>query len=146
MRALAAIILVGLTVVTACNKSPTSPSSPAASGLPGTWQASRAEYAWGGVRLDAVSKGARMVLTISPSNTYTMKTIDPGEPEEATAGTWTASTDVLTLRPSGMSWTIEFEMNLSGSSLTLNGGHVAYDINGDDRDEECVLNSTWARQ
>lgn len=145
MRALAAIILIGLTAATGCHKSPTSPT-PAASGLPGTWQASRAEYVWGSVRLDSVSKGARMVLTLGASSTYTLKTTDPGEPEETSTGTWTASTDVLTLRPTGMSWTIEFDMNLSASSLTLNGGHVGYDINGDDADEECVLNSTWVRQ
>lgn len=146
MRALAALILVGLTAVTACDKSPTSPSTPAASGLPGTWRASRAEYVWGSVRLDAVSKGTTMVLTVSASNTYTMKTMNPGQPEETSGGTWTASTDVLTLRPTGMSWTIEFDMNLNGSALTLNGGHVAYDINDDNRDEECILNSIWARQ
>lgn len=155
MRAFAAIILVGLAAAIGCNSSstsptnptsPTSPSTPAATGLPGTWQASRAEYVYGSTRLDAVSAGTTMVLTITSSNTYTMKTLEPGQPEEASAGTWTASTDVLTLRPSGVSWTIQFDMSLNGSSLALNGGHVAYDINGDDRDEECILNSTWVRK
>jgi hypothetical protein len=35
---------------------------------------------------------------------------------------------------------------LSGNTLTLAGGHVLYDIEGDGIFEECVLNATLARQ
>lgn len=146
MRTAAVITLLALIAFTACSKSPTSPSAPGASGLPGTWQATRAEYVWGSMRLDAVSRGTTMLLTLNTGGTYAMKTTDPGQPAETTEGTWTASSDVLTLRPSGMSWSIEFDLAVSTGTLTLNGGHVGYDINGDDTDEECLLNSVWARQ
>jgi hypothetical protein len=41
---------------------------------------------------------------------------------------------------------IEFEMNLSGSTLTLNGGHVSFDVNLDGKDEETLAYFTMVRQ
>jgi hypothetical protein len=37
-------------------------------------------------------------------------------------------------------------MALSGATLTLNGGHVLFDINDDGVGEESVLNMTLTRQ
>jgi hypothetical protein len=147
MRTISAtVLLLGLIGSAACGSSPTNPSAPTASGLPGTWQATRAEYVAGSVRVDRVSQGTTMVLTLNAGGSYVLKATAPGKPDDTTDGSWTASSDLLTLRPTGMSWSIEFEMTVNTTTLTLNGGHVAYDINGDGVDEECVLNATWARR
>lgn len=138
-----AVIVVALVVLTSCHKN--SPTSPSASGLPGAWRATRAEYVSGSQRVDVIPRGSTMTLTLETS-TFALTVTDPGEPAVVTSGTWSASRDVLTLKPTGMTGEIQFDMTLSGSTLSLNGGHVLYDINSDDRDEECILNTTLVRQ
>ena len=150
MRAAAIFFFaMGLAGLAGCQRSSsTTPTGPG--GLPagpaGTWQATRAEYVWGNMRLDAVAMGATMGLALDANGSYVLTVKNPSQAPEVTEGTWSASADVLRLRPAGMTWDIEFDMAVNETTLTLAGGHVAYDINGDDADEECVLTATWARQ
>jgi hypothetical protein len=125
---------------------PVSPSTQ--SGLVGTWNATWAEYVSrtdSSLRVEVVSRGTTMVLSLQTSG-YTLTITDPGEGPVVTTGTWSASTDVLTLQPAGVSYSIQFDMILAGNTLTLSGGHVAYDINGDGADEETTLGATLVRQ
>jgi len=123
--------------------------APTATGLPGTWKATRAEFVNAtnsSQRMEIVSMGTSLTLTFDSSGGYTQKIVDPGQAGQTTTGTWTATKDVLTLQASGMTWNVQFDMTLSGSTLTLNGGHMAFDVNLDGKDEETLAYFTMARQ
>lgn len=90
--------------------------------------------------------GTSLTLTLDSGGSYTQRIVDPGQAGQTTTGTWSASSDVLTLKPAGITGNIQFDMNLNGSTLTLNGGHVEFDVNGDGRAEESLAYITLARQ
>ena len=96
--------------------------------------------------MEIVALGTTLTLTLDPGGTYTQKITDPGEAGQTTTGTWSSSKDVLTLRPAGISGNTQFDMSMAGSTLTLSGGHVLFDVNGDGRDEEAILNLALTRQ
>ena len=127
--------------------SPASPST--VNALAASWKATRAEFvsaANSGVRVEVCALGTSLTLTLESGGTYTQKIVDPGQGGQTTTGTWSASKDVLTLKPSNITGEIQFDMTLSGSTLTLNGGHVLFDVNGDGRDDEALAYLTLARQ
>ena len=97
-------------------------------------------------RVEIVALGTTLTLTLDAGGTYSQKITDPGQAGQTTSGTWSASKDVLTLKPTGVSGNTQFDMSMSGSTLTLNGGHVLFDVNLDGRDEEAILNLTLTRQ
>ncbi len=152
MHAAARVVLIVMAMVAVCcgGKSPTSPSTtPSTTTLSGTWKATRAEFVSASnssVRVEAVSQGYTILLTLTASGTYTRAASGPGQGTSTETGTWSSSQDVLTLRPAGVSFNIQFDMTLNASTLTLNGGHVQFDINNDDVHEETILNLTMARQ
>ncbi len=132
-----------------CGSGSSSTTAPSPTTLAGTWKASRAEFVSASnssVRVEAIAQGYTIVLTIDSSGSYRQVVTEPGQSGQATTGTWTAGSDVLTLRPSGVSFTIEFDMTLNGNTLVLNGGHVQFDVNKDDIDEEAILNLAMSRQ
>jgi hypothetical protein len=145
-----------IALLAACGSgSPTSPGgggagdAPTAQGLPGTWRATRAEFvsaANSSVRVEIVSQGTVLTLSLEASGNYTLTVVDPGQAGTTQTGTWTATRDVLTLRPSGVSWSIQFDYTLNGSTLTLAGGHVEFDVNDDGAPDETILNATLTRQ
>ena len=146
MRANAFVILYLAALLPACGKSQTAPS-PAT--LTGSWRATRAEYVSrtnSNVRTEIVSRGTVLVLTLNADHSYALAITDPGQAGNLLGGTWSSSSDVLTLKQTGVSGETEFDMVLSGNTLTLTGGHVLYDIEGDGIFDECVLNATFARQ
>jgi hypothetical protein len=98
------------------------------------------------LRIEVVSQGVSIVLVLNAGGTFTLTTIVPGIAPEVSTGTWTATSDVLTLRPAGISGDTQFDMTLSGDTLALRGGHVLFDVDGDDVDEEAALDMTLARQ
>ena len=118
--------------------------------LTGTWRATKMEYvsvANSSQKVDVVALGATVTLVLDSDGTYTLTTAVPGQGQEILSGTWSASTDVLTCQWSGQySGEMQFEMSLSGDTLTLSGAHTDFDINGDDVDEEARLNMVLARQ
>ncbi len=90
------------------------------------------------LRIFAEASGNRRI----PADVTTVIALatEPGQPAEVSSGTWSASADVLTITwTSGQRGNAQFDMTLSGNSLTLTGGHVAYDLNGDDIDDESIL-------
>jgi hypothetical protein len=146
MRAHAFIMLYVAALLAACGKSPTAPSP---QGLPGTWKATRAEYVSrtnASVRVEIVSRGTTLVLTLNANNTYTLAITDPGQTGQVLDGTWSSSSEVLTLKQSGTSGDTQFNMALSGNTLTLSGGHVLFDIENDGIPDEATLTATFVRQ
>jgi hypothetical protein len=144
-------ILAALLAAAACGGSSgaSSTTGPSSQTLAGTWKATKAEFVSttnANQRVEIVSLGTTVMLTLDASGTYTQKITDPGQAGQTTTGTWTASQDTLTLKPAGMTWNIQFDMKLSASLLSLSGGHVAFDINLDGQDEETLAYLTLTRQ
>jgi len=129
------------------NGSPTSPTTQ--NTLAGAWRATRAEFVSASnssQRVEIVALGTTLTLTLDAAGSYTQRIVDPGQAGQTTTGTWSASSDTLTLKPTGMTWNIQFDMTLNGSTLTLSGGHVAFDLNADGREEETLAYFTLTRQ
>lgn len=149
MQVMARIVLVAFLVVAAACGGGTNPNAPSPDTLAGTWKATRAEFANAsnpGQRVEVVALGTALTLTLDAGGTYSQTIVDPGEAGQTTTGTWSSSKDVLTLKPAGTSGNTQFDMTMSGSTLTLSGGHVLFDVNRDGRDEEAILSLTLARQ
>jgi len=119
-----------------------SSTGPSTDSLVGTWDATKAEYVKvsdTGTKVDVVAEGSTVSLVLTAS-TFTF-TVDDARAEQTTlTGTWTKSTDTLTLEPSGVSYTIVFEMTLNGSTLTLDGGGVMFDFTSTGTFEDATLN------
>jgi hypothetical protein len=154
MQRLARVLLfVAAVIAAACgggsdNGTPSvSPSTQAT--LTGSWKATRAEFVSASnssVRVEIVAQGTTLTLVLDSAGTYTQKIVDPAQAGQTTTGTWSASQDTLTLKPAGITGNIQFDMTLNGATLTLTGGHVSFDVNGDGRDEESLANFIMARQ
>jgi len=144
-RARAAVVVL-VAVVGGCG----SGTAPSPQELAGTWRATRVEFvsaANPATKVELVSTGAVYTLTLTASGTFTLTGTHPGDDPLSVAGTYSASVDVLTLTyTSGFFGESQFDMSLNGNSLRLDGGHVPYDVNGDDQDEEALLNLVLARQ
>jgi hypothetical protein len=141
----AAVALVA--VVGACGKSGTAPST---TELAGSWRATKVEYVNltnQSQKVELVSSGAVYTLVLTAGGTFTLTGSHPGDDPISLAGRYEASVDVLSLTyTSGALGEAQFDMTLSGNTLTLSGGHAPYDVNGDDLDEEALLNLVLARQ
>ena len=124
-------------------------ASQATDTLIGTWRATKAEFTNSSntsQRVDIVAQGTAVTLVLEPGGSFRMTITDPGLAGNAITGTWSASRDVLTIVKTGQSGQSQFDMSLSGVTLTLNGGHMLFDINDDGVGEETILNMTLTRQ
>jgi len=152
MRVAGAVLVAVAVLAAACggsdggSGSPTGPSAPT---LAGTWKATRAEFvgvANSSQRVEVVSLGVSVTLVLNAAGTFTLTVAEPGMAADVTNGSWTSSSDALKMTPGGMSWSWEFDMTLSGNTLTLSGATFEFDVNGDDRDDQAKLSMTLARQ
>ena len=127
----------------ACGADSTGPSEQS---LTATWHATKAEFvsvANPAQKAELIALGGSVLLTLNANNTFTMTTTTPGKPVEQLAGTWSSSTDVLTLTyGSGNS---QFDMTLNGDTLLLTGANGSFDVNGDSADEDVKVNLTLLR-
>jgi len=146
MRRVALILLVGFVFAAGCRKDTV--TSPSAEGLVGTWRATKAEYVskvTSGLSYEVVGRGGSVTLALTSSQfTYTL--VKSGSSAQVTTGTWTSTLDLLTLNPSGVSFSVAFEMNQSGNNLTLNGGSMEFDFSGTGTPENATVNLTLVRQ
>ena len=129
-----------------------SPSSPTGStspqGLEGTWKASSAVFvstANSSKRTDVVAQGAVVTLALTGS-TFALTFTYPDKAPNVTNGTWTSSKDTMSLKPTGMSWAWQFDMNQSGNTLSLSGASFEFDFSGTGVAEQAKLSMTLARQ
>jgi hypothetical protein len=142
-----AAALTLIAILSACGKSGTAPST---TELAGTWRATKAEFvnrANSSQKVELVSIGGDYTLSLTAAGSFTATITSPGKPERVLAGTYSASLDMLSLTyTSGSFGQSEFDMTLSGNTLTLTGGSSTYDVNGDGQDEETALNLVLGRQ
>lgn len=125
-------------------------TGPSAEELAGTWNATKAELvsvANPSIRLDVVALGGTVQLVLNENKTFTLTSTLPGEPAEVASGTWSSSVDQLTLTfTSGLSGDMQFDMALSGDTLTLGGADDDFDFNDDGVEEPAKVYLTLARQ
>ncbi|MEN6559780.1 MAG: lipocalin family protein [Acidobacteriota bacterium] len=146
MKSVVAVLIIAAVLVSAGCKSSAGPED--TESFLGTWNATKAEYtsaANSSTKVDIVAGGSTAVLVLN-ATTFTLTITDPGESAVVAGGTWSASTDVLTLTwTSGNSGTTQFDYTLSGDNLTLNDGHVLYDFTPGSP-EEALLDLVLHRQ
>lgn len=117
--------------------------------LVGTWRATKAEYtnrANSSQRVDIVARGSLVTLVLEAGGSFRLTIVDPGQSGNTVTGTWSASRDVLTIAQAGQSGQSQFDMTFGGNTLTLENGHVLFDVTGDGVAEECELDMTLSRQ
>jgi len=147
MRKTALVVLAAAAFLGAAGcKSSTGPEE--AAGLVGTWRATKAEFvsiANSSKKVDIIVQGSTLTLVLD-SSTFVLTITDPGESPLVRSGTWSSSTDVLTLvTTSGGSGESQFDFSLNGNQLTLSGGHIQFDFTVGNP-EEAILNLTLVRQ
>ena len=100
--------------------------------LVGTWDATKLEFARVADPQDKEDVigdlGGDFVITLAVNGGCTGELTVPPDPVENMTGTWSASVDVFTLHWSGDTHTTQFDMTLSGNTLTLAGGDVEYNF------------------
>jgi len=123
---------------------------PSASELAGTWSASKAEFvsvANPATKAEIVAAGGTVQLVLEQTKAFTFTITTQGDPPWVLAGTWSTSSDVLTLTyTSGLFGESQFDMSLSGDVLTLTRGHVGFDFDDNGVKEEAMMNMDLARQ
>jgi hypothetical protein len=146
-RMLVAGILAG--AVGACGDKDTGPSPDE---LAGTWIATKAEFvsvATPSLKFDLIARGATVSLVLTASKTFTLTITPPGEPELKSLGNWsTLEGDELklTFSSGSMQGAMNFDMGLSGDTLTLAGADYQFDIDDNGTVESVKFNLTMARQ
>jgi hypothetical protein len=147
MRVKVAVILAGLVALAAggCKKSSTGPDVQT---FIGTWKATKAEYvsvANSSTKDDIIAHGSTLTLVLDAS-TFVLTITDPGANPVVSNGTWSSSSDVLTLVPStGWFGQSQFDWSLNGNQLTRTGGHMPHDFTLGNP-EEAILNLVLVRQ
>jgi hypothetical protein len=147
VRKAAGVVCAALIILMTCCRKDTV-TSPRAQDLAGTWQATKAEYISAddpSVIYDVVAQGGTVTLMLTSAD-FTLAVAGPGATPQVTTGTWTSTSDLMTLNPSGASFKWQFEMNLSGDNLSLRGAHVEFDFDGDGTNDPALLNLTLLRQ
>jgi len=117
-------------------------SGPNPSTVTGTWQVTKMLFvsvANPQQSVDLIALGGTATLTLDASKTFSIAVNAPPDPPYTLTGTWSLSTDILTLFPDWITGNIQFNIALSGQTMKLTGGHVDYDVNNDGTDEPAIL-------
>lgn len=146
MKKAASVLLVAGAFIWASGcKSTTAPD---ADSFIGTWNATNAEYvsvANSSIKNDVIADGTTWTLVFSAS-TFVMTVTDPGANPVVSNGTWSVSTDALTLTwTTGYSGQSQFDFSLNGDNLTITGGHLPYAFTPGNP-EEAILTLILVRQ
>lgn len=147
-RNLLAAVAAG--AIVACGGS----SGPSADSLVGTWIASPAHASTfvefvdksnPSAKVELIALGGTVTLTLKQDKTFTLTVSIPGQSPEADQGTWSSSSDVLTLTYSPTS-NMQFDLGLSGNTLSLGGADAPFDVNDDGVEESTKLSVKMVRQ
>ena len=125
-------------------------SGPSPAGLAGTWDATRFAYVSASnqsVKVDVVPAGTAVTLQLLESGTFSLVATAAGSTVFSRAGSWSASTDVLTLNfTSGAGGNWQLDMKLNGNTLTLLGANAEYDFNSDGQPDDAHLDTAFTRR
>jgi hypothetical protein len=95
--------------------------------------------------VDIVAAGGTVTLVLNADSTYQLTVTPSGGSPDVSAGTWSNSIDVMTVRETGMTGEMQFQMTYTATTLTLTGANTSYDFNGDGTEEAATLNVTFTR-
>jgi hypothetical protein len=115
--------------------------------LSGFWQATRAEFVTEAPvqSLDLVAEGWTVTLNLNDAGPFVLTATPPAGDPEVIVGTWSYTSDTVTLQPEGASFAWVFDLDLGDDRMTLGGASVAYDIDDDEVDEETTLTLALVR-
>jgi hypothetical protein len=134
-------------VAAACGGGSTSPPP---QGLGGSWSASKIEFVAAtnsSTKVDIIPLGGAASLVLNADNTFQFTMALPGEAPLASTGTWSATSDVVTMNfATGLHGNWQFDMTLSGNTLNLTGAGSEFDFNDDGHAEDARLNLVFTRR
>jgi len=124
-------------------------AGPSPSEITGTWQATKVEYvstAQPTVSVDLIAdEDYTVTLVLAANGSYTFTQTPPGEQPQTSTGTWELDGDVFDVAPTGTQYRLQFEIALSGNTLSLSGADAEYDFDGDQSPEDAKLNMVLTR-
>ena len=115
----------------------------------GTWDATKLEFtnvANPSEKVDIIAAGATFVIVLESNGTYQAEIVIPGQAPDNTTGTWSVSSDVITLRETGVSFSLQFNWSLSGNTLTISGADTEFDFNDDGTDEPAKASAVLVKR
>ena len=138
--------IAALTVSLACGGDGSGPSRDQ---FAGTWDATKLEFtnvANTSQKVDIIALGATFVIVLESTGDYQETLVVPGSAPENTTGTWSVSSDVITIKETGSSGDQQFNWSLSGNTLTISGANTDFDFNGDGVDEPAKLSAVLVKR
>jgi hypothetical protein len=123
-------------------------AGPTASQITGTWQATQVEFvrvAAPAVSVDLIAAGGSATLVLASDRNFTYTVTPPGELTGLETGTWELDGAILTMTPTHLTFSLQFEVQLSGDTLRLSGADAEYDFDGDHVAEPAKLNLVLVR-
>lgn len=148
MQGRAQMIMAGFVALAAALGCGNSATAPNPASFEGNWTGTKLEYvstANPATRTDLVANGATVTLNFDATHGYTLTVKQSGQPDEVTIGTWSATSDVMTMTVNGMNGELQFDMRLTATTLTLTGANASYDVNDDGIMEEAKMNMSFSR-
>jgi hypothetical protein len=142
-------VLAALVVAVAACGSDEETTAPLRNGIIGNWEATQVEYRSrinASVRIDLIEASATATLTIGADNSYVLTITRLGGSPEITTATWMLDGGVLSVTPTGMPWSWQFSVQLSGDSLRLGGADAEYDFDNDGQADPAQLTLVLTRQ
>ncbi len=123
------------------------PSGPSKAEITGTWQATKVEYTTpaGVPMVDLIALGGSASLVLNTDNSLVYTITPAGGVANVTTGTWQLSTDMMTVTPTGMLFSWQFDVEYSTDELRMSGADVEFDYDNDDIDEPAKLNLVLTR-
>ena len=145
MRWLAGCMVLLLVVGVGCGDD--DPSGPSKDEITGTWQATKVEYTTpaGVPMMDLIALGGSASLVLDADNSLVYTVTPAGGTAKVTTGTWQLSTDMITVTPTGMLFSWQFDVEYSSDELRMSGADVEFDYDDDDIDEPAKLNLVFTR-
>lgn len=121
---------------------------PTLENLSGQWSATRMEFT--GVdnpadQVDVIALGATFDLNLNDSGGFAGTLTFPGEAPETITGTWSYTSDTLTLQEDDEPFALVFDMDLGNDTMTLSGADVEFDVDDDGVDEPATLTIVLVR-
>jgi len=116
--------------------------------IAGTWTATKVEYVSVSQpvqTVDLIAQGGTATLVLNAAGTYTFTLTPNGEPTVVDNGDWELDGDIITVMPNGTNFELQFDVALSGNTLSLSGADTEYDFDADQQNEDAKLNLVLVR-